>query len=76
MPFKYYVSSISHYGVISRKSSVLIIGGKCDGISYSLVAKYTIDQWERVGNLQNPREYHRAIANDDRFYVVGGYGTL
>ena len=52
------VLSISWYGVISRKSSVLIIGGLCDG------------------NLQNSRQQHRAIANDDRIYVVGGEGTL
>ena len=71
-----HVLSISQYGVISRKSSVLIIGGECDGINYSLVAKYTIDRWERVGNLQNSRQNIRAIANDDRVYVVGGYGTL
>ena len=74
--FNFKLLSISHYGVISRKSSVLIIGGRCDGISSALVAKYAIDEWERVGNLQNSREYHRAIVNDNRFYVVGGAGTL
>ena len=69
--------SISRYGVISRKSSVLIIGGECDGTYSSLIAKYTIDKWERVGNLQNSRAIHRAIANEDRIYVVGGFsGTL
>ena len=68
--------SIYRYGVISRKSSVLIIGGVCDDIPSSSIAKYTIDKWERVGNLQNPRRGHRAIANEDRIYVVGGDGTL
>ena len=71
-----HVLSISYYGVISRKSSVLIIGGLCDGNSSSLIAKYTIDQWERVGNLQKSRAYHRAIADDNRIYVVGGFGIL
>ena len=71
-----YTFSISRYGVISRKSSVLIIGGYCDGFPSSLIAKYTIDKWERVGNLQNSRAIHRAIANEDRIYVVGGSGTL
>ena len=42
----------------------------------SLIAKYTIDKWERVGNLQNSRRGQRAIANEDRIYVVGGNGTL
>ena len=68
--------SISYYGVISRQSSVLVIGGKCDGSYSSLIAKYTIDKWERVGNLQDSRFLLRAIANDDRIYVVGGDGSL
>ena len=71
-----YVFSLSRYGVISRKSSVLIIGGLCNSIDTSLIAKYTIDKWERVGNLQDSRANHRAIVNDDRIYVVGGEGTL
>ena len=41
-------------------------------IASSLIAKYSIDKWEHVGNLQQPRRDHRAIANDDRIYVVGG----
>ena len=74
--FRSHDFSISRYGVISRKSSVLIIGGYCDGLLSSSIAKYTIDKWQRVGNLQKSRSYHRAIANEDRIYVVGGYGTL
>ena len=72
--------SISRYGVISRQSSVMIIGGYCDGKDSSLIAKYTIgdgwDNWKRIGNLQNFRQWHRAIANDDRIYVTGGYGKV
>ena len=74
--FRSHVFSISDYGVISRESSVLIIGGVCDGSAYSSIAKYTIDKWERVGNLQKSRYDHRAIVNEDRIYVVGGQGTL
>ena len=70
------VFSMRRYGVISRKSSVLIIGGRIDGKDSSLIAKYTIDKWELVGNLQTPRNGHRAIANGDRIYVVGGHGKL
>ena len=75
--------SISRYGVVSLKSSVLIMGGWCDGkgsssgsVSGSLIAKYTIDKWEHVGNLQTRRDMHRAIANEDRIYVIGGEGNL
>ena len=70
--FNFKLLSISHYGVISRKSSVLIIGGRCDGISSALVAKYAIDEWERVGNLQNSRFGQRAISYENRIYVIGG----
>ena len=58
--------------MVSRGSSALIIGGKCDDAISSMVAKYTNDNWEHVGNLQNPRDGHRAIINENRIYVVGG----
>ena len=43
-------------------------------MSTSLIARYTLDKWELVGNLQQARHGHRAISNGDRIYVVGGYG--
>ena len=52
------------------------MGGSCDGSSSTVIAKYTIDKWERVGYLQETRNCFRAIANGDRIYVVGGVGTL
>ena len=60
--------------MVSRESSVLIIGGLCNGVTTS-IAKYTLDNWEHVGNLQKGRCSHRAISNGDRIYVVGGYGA-
>ena len=71
----FYFSSfrISDYAVVSRESSVLIIGGKCDYQGTARIAKYTLDNWEHVGNLQRHREGHGAISNGDRIYVVGGY---
>ena len=71
----WHVFSIAHYGIISRKSSALIFGGYCDRASSSLIARYTIDKWERVGYLRHSRYSHRAIANNDRIYVVGGNGN-
>ena len=74
--FGFCQSWVAEFGVISRQSSVLIIGGYCDGVGLesvsSLIAKYTIDKWERIGNLQQARRSHRAIENDNRIYVVGG----
>ena len=58
--------------MVSLESSVLIIGGRCDNTISSLIAKYTNDNWEHVGNLQKPRIGHRAIVNENRIYVVGG----
>ena len=60
----------------------MIIGGRCDsdpeimGFSQSRIAKYkltrTVEEWSDVGNLQKPRDYHRAMINGNRIYVVGG----
>ena len=54
----------------------MMLGGECDGSTSSLIAKYTIDKWERVGDLRNPRKGPRAIANEDQIYAVGGRETL
>ena len=54
---------------------MFIIGGVCNGSQYSLIAKYTLDKWERAGNLQQNRYAHRSILNGDRIFVVGGYGN-
>ena len=68
-------SSICCYGSISRQASFLIFGGIIDNSDFSLIAKYTVDKWERVGNLQHVRYAHRAITNENRIYIVGGaYG--
>lgn len=64
--------SIYGYGLVSRKSSVLIFGGHCNGFHHALIAKYTLDKWEHIGNLQAQRAGHRAIANENRMYVIGG----
>ena len=72
---------ISRYGLINRKSSVLILGGLCDYKDerrddeyYSLIAQYTDNRWDAVGNLQRKRIAYRAVSNGDRVYLVGGYG--
>ena len=79
----YYMNAISmkifriyDYGLVNRDSSILIIGGMCDGGASSLIAEYTDDEWEHVGNLQQGRYHHRAISNGDIIYIVGGSGTL
>ena len=66
---------IYRYAVVSRESSVFIIGGYCDNSATTRIAKYTLDQWTQVGNLQTGRHAPRAIQNGDRIYVVGGEGT-
>ena len=72
---------IRGYGVVNLNDSILIIGGKCDSDSeiagsQSRIAKYkltrTVEEWSQVGNLQKPRDYHRAMINGNLIYVVGG----
>ena len=53
----------------------MIIGGQCDDLYSARIAKYTLDSWSQVGNLQAIRYGPRAIQNGDRIYVVGGSGT-
>ena len=74
--------SFRAYGLVSLTDSILIIGGKCDsapditGFPSSTIAKYklstTVEEWSKVGNLQKPRDFHRAMINGNRIYVVGG----
>ena len=68
--------SITEYGVVSHDNNVLLIGGYCDDSVSSRIVRYSMesvtDSWEEVGNLQAVRGDHRAIANGDRFYVIGG----
>ena len=66
---------ISYYAVVSRQDSVLIIGGWCDDSYTSRVAKYTVDNWTEVGNLQAGRRGHRAITNGNKIYIAGGRDT-
>ena len=69
--------SIYFYGIVSRQDSVLVMGGLCDGVEVSRVAKFSsTGNWSRKGNLQEVRSAHRAISNGDRVYVVGGSETL
>ena len=43
----------------------------------SRIAKYTLDEWTEVGNLQTSRRAHRATADGNgRVFVVGGEGRL
>jgi len=66
--------SVAEYGVVSREKNVLLIGGYCDDLLLSKIVRYSdTDSWENIGNLQAVRADHRAISNDDRFYVIGGY---
>ena len=67
------VFRIYEYGVVSRKSSVFIFGGVCDGQDSSRIVKYTLDKWEHFGNLQRARDGFRAISDVNRIYVIGGF---
>jgi len=58
--------------LVSRQSSTLIFGGRCDGAISSLIAKYTNNNWEQFGYLQTSRHGHRAIVNEYQIYIVGG----
>ena len=60
--------------MVSLHSSLIVIGGICNYYVSRIVAKYTIDNWEHIGDLRVPRDSHRAITIDDRIYNVGNWG--
>ena len=66
--------------MVSRNNKVFIIGGYCDDSLATRIARFSInsdvDSWKEVVNLQAVRGDHRAIANGDRFYVIGGYNDF
>ena len=61
--------------MISLDSAVYVLGGYCDGKASSRIAKFTINTWTDIGNLEQARFGHRAITDSGRFYVVGGYNA-
>ena len=66
--------SISSYAVVSLASSIMVIGGSCDGNESSQVAKYTASSnaWTNAGSLIVARNGHRAVLNGNRIHVIGG----
>ena len=61
--------------MISLDSAVYVLGGYCDGKASSRIAKFTINTWTDIGNLEQARFGHRAITDSGRVYVVGGYNA-
>ena len=68
------VFRINSYGVVSLATSIMIIGGNCDGNESSQIAKYTSssNSWSNAGSLIIARQGHRGIINGNRIHVIGG----
>ena len=43
------------------------------GSAVSTIARFKDWNWEQVGNLNQPRANHGAIAHGDRIFVIGGW---
>ena len=71
--FKIYFS-LWGYATVTTSQGALIIGGY-DGSYVATVACYDNAGWSRLDDLQSTREWHRAIINGDKVYVVGGIGN-
>ena len=65
--------SIYAYATVTTSQGALIIGGY-SGSMVATVACYNNTGWSRLDDLQSVRQYHRAIVNGDKVYVIGGNG--
>ena len=66
--------SIYAYATVTTSQGALIIGGY-DGSDVATVACYNNAGWSRMDDLQSIRQWHRAIVNGNKVYVIGGRGT-
>ena len=71
----FYVFSISSYGSASSSDAVYLFGGYSYtyGGAVTNIARYKDWQWEQIGNLNEPRINHAAIAHGNRVFVIGGW---
>ena len=73
MAFKIYFS-IYGYATVTTSQGALFIGGY-GGSEVTTVACYNSKGWSKLDDLQSVRQYHRAISNGNKVYVIGGSGT-
>ena len=59
--------SIYRYATVTTTEGAIFIGGA----SLANVYLYNSSGWTRLDNLHTSREYHRAIINGDKIYVIG-----
>ena len=64
--------SIYYYATVTASQGALFIGGYSDSSTVATVACYNNVGWSRLDDLQSIRQYHRAIINGDKVYIVGG----
>ena len=71
-----YLSAIQ---AIKNKDKIYVIGGDSDSFISSSVFMATINtdgslsNWKRVSNLPEPVAYGKAIVNNNKIYILGGY---
>ena len=56
-------------------TSVIYFGGRYRDNGWTendIVAEFKDDKWIRIGNMAQPRDYHRSIQMNDKIFVFGG----
>ena len=67
------LSLVSFYSTAATDEAAYIIGGN-QGSSYSsTIAEFKNDQWRKLGDLTQERQYHGSISIGHQTMVVGGY---
>ena len=66
------LSNVYRYSTAATDEAAYIIGGY-NGSSYSsTIAEFKNDQWRKLGDLTQGRQYHGSISIGHKTMIVGG----
>ena len=71
--FNFKILRISNYATASTDSAAYIIGGWVNG-RVSTIAQYKNNNWLKIGDLNEKKNYLSAIFYDGEYLIVGGSG--
>ena len=64
---------VCYYSTTSTSDAAYLIGGYQDAGYSTTIAEFKNNQWRKLGDLNQGRNYHGSISVGSRTMVVGGY---
>ena len=64
---------ISHYATASTNIAAYVIGGYDGNKPVSTIAEFKNNNWQNIGNLNEPKYGPSKIFHDGEYMIVGGY---